>query len=455
MKNLLMSFLFGTIMLFNLQSFAKAKKTIIRGSINLSPEYLVQISDLFDRFSDNAAELVLDDKGKFQYTLYTEVNQYLEVSILPISKDRQLGATFPLFVKPGEKIDLKINYSQEDYLKVEADYKKNENNAFIDYSGFVNRKIKELFLAPKDSDNNLNEYFDYVNKVISKYAVKNSEIKEYLQLWAYNSYLSSFYSGRRNETLPLEVVDQIPLVFNSRFALTFYNTSNNINSYLNSFVSNERDRIKRLSLKAKKMKELFGNEELVSRVLESDLQRYISSYKITNIERYNQDIELLKEVLDEINIANLKTRVLQDFSNLINTSVGSFTPDVKFKDLKGNEVSLQDFRGKYIYIDLWASWCVPCIKEIPFLQELEKDYKDKDIVFVSISIDEKKEAWRKKVQELDLHGYQWEVSNSNFDKIMNVSGIPHFLLYGPDGKLIRYQAPRPSSAEIRSIFGNL
>ena len=130
-------------------------------------------------------------------------------------------------------------------------------------------------------------------------------------------------------------------------------------------------------------------------------------------------------------------------------------PDVLFKDLDGNEVSLDQFKGRYIYIDLWASWCAPCLKEIPFLKEFRESYKDKNIEIVSISLDEDKDAWRKAVENHNLVGNSWEAGDSGFDKIMNVRGIPHFMLYGPDGKLIMYKAPRPSSQEIIDIFDKI
>ena len=55
------------------------------------------------------------------------------------------------------------------------------------------------------------------------------------------------------------------------------------------------------------------------------------------------------------------------------------------------------FRGKYVYIDLWASWCVPCCREVPHLQKLEKELENKDVVFLSISIDQNPSAWKKKM----------------------------------------------------------
>src|SRR5690606_10369248 len=192
-----------------------------------------------------------------------------------------------------------------------------------------------------------------------------------------------------------------------------------------------------------------------SSTLQNDLERYVSSYKIVNKEVFNIDIARLESLLSKVDDEELQKRILNNFKNLHYTSLGSDIPVIKFKDAAGNEVSLEQFQGKYIYIDLWASWCVPCIKEIPYLQELEKLYKDKNLVFVSISLDSDKNAWRNKMNELSLHGHQWELGESNYDKLMNVTGIPHFILYGPDGKLIQYKAPRPSSNQIKSLFNKI
>ena len=107
-------------------------------------------------------------------------------------------------------------------------------------------------------------------------------------------------------------------------------------------------------------------------------------------------------------------------------------------------VDFSTFRGKYVYIDLWASWCTPCLKEVPALQKLEKELKNDKVVFLSISIDTKEDAWKKKMQEKNMHGNQlWDPENS-LGQALNVKGIPFFAIYDPEGKLYMHGAPRPS-----------
>lgn len=103
--------------------------------------------------------------------------------------------------------------------------------------------------------------------------------------------------------------------------------------------------------------------------------------------------------------------------------VGAPIPDVTFEDRSGNQHRLSDFKDKYLYIDLWASWCSPCCAEIPYLQKLEKSVTNPDVVFVSISLDENREAWEKKMDQLKLDGHQWIVKDGAFTDMLNVRGI--------------------------------
>ncbi|MES2863633.1 MAG: TlpA disulfide reductase family protein, partial [Bacteroidota bacterium] len=85
---------------------------------------------------------------------------------------------------------------------------------------------------------------------------------------------------------------------------------------------------------------------------------------------------------------------------------GSTSPSFKFENHKGGLTSLEDLKGKYVYIDVWATWCGPCRQEIPFLQKTEEAYHGKNIEFVSISIDvlANKEKWNKFVTDNKLGG---------------------------------------------------
>ena len=139
---------------------------------------------------------------------------------------------------------------------------------------------------------------------------------------------------------------------------------------------------------------------------------------------------------------------------------GTVSPSFDYENHKGGKTKLEDFRGKYVYIDLWATWCGPCKAEIPFLQKIEEEYHDKNIEFVSISIDKAKDhdKWKAFVDEKKLGGTQLMADNnweSAFVKTYQVIGIPRFILLDPVGKILELDAPRPSSPELKKILDSL
>ena len=139
---------------------------------------------------------------------------------------------------------------------------------------------------------------------------------------------------------------------------------------------------------------------------------------------------------------------------------GNASPSFTYENHKGGETSLADLKGKVVYVDVWATWCGPCKREIPYLKEIEEEFHNKNVAFVSISIDVKKDydAWRNMVTEKELGGIQLMADNdwkSKFVTDYGIKGIPRFILIGTDGNIINSDAPRPSSSEIRGILNGL
>ncbi|PVX45600.1 thiol-disulfide isomerase/thioredoxin [Flavobacterium sp. 103] len=143
-----------------------------------------------------------------------------------------------------------------------------------------------------------------------------------------------------------------------------------------------------------------------------------------------------------------------------NKMVGNPSPEFEYENYKGGKTKLSDLKGKYVYIDLWATWCGPCRAEIPFLQKTEEKYQGKNIEFVSISIDKAKDndKWKKFVTDKKLGGVQLFADNdweSEFVKSYGVNGIPRFILIDPNGNILNPDADRPSSAELQTQLDTL
>jgi thiol-disulfide isomerase/thioredoxin len=145
-----------------------------------------------------------------------------------------------------------------------------------------------------------------------------------------------------------------------------------------------------------------------------------------------------------------------------NTMMASnaMAPDFNYVTVDNKKVSLKDLRGKYVYIDVWATWCGPCKAEIPSLQKVEKDYHDKNIEFVSLSVDKQadKGKWEKYVKENKLGGIQVIADKdfeSEFIRKFNIAAIPRFILIDPQGKIVSGDALRPSDPALRDQLNKL
>ena len=146
------------------------------------------------------------------------------------------------------------------------------------------------------------------------------------------------------------------------------------------------------------------------------------------------------------------------------------TPSPAFSNYEndnGSKSSLNDFRGKFIYIDVWATWCGPCKAEIPSLKKLESQYKTKNIEFISISVDDARRsgsmekahtAWKNMVKDKQLTGTQLFTGNgwkTDFIQDFKINAIPRFLLIDPKGDIIDADAPRPSSKRLIELLNEL
>lgn len=138
----------------------------------------------------------------------------------------------------------------------------------------------------------------------------------------------------------------------------------------------------------------------------------------------------------------------------------AMSPEFSYVNIDNKKVSLKDLRGKYVYIDVWATWCGPCKAEIPHLQKVEKDYHGKKIHFVSLSVDRQadKPKWEKYVKDNKLGGIQ-VIADKDFDsefiKKYNIASIPRFILIDPNGKIVSGDALRPSDAGLRDLLNKL
>jgi len=190
-----------------------------------------------------------------------------------------------------------------------------------------------------------------------------------------------------------------------------------------------------------------------------DAQLYAhAKYGIT----YTEDLEQFYTLFMEGSSNETHREAIQEnYRTLKTVSKGQRSPAFNdYENYAGGTTSLSDLKGKYVYIDVWATWCGPCKVEIPFLKEVEKEFHNKNIAFVSISIDRAKdhEKWKKMVANKSLGGIQLFADNaweSGFVKDYLIKGIPRFILIDPNGMIVETNAPRPSSNDLKILLHSL
>ena len=151
---------------------------------------------------------------------------------------------------------------------------------------------------------------------------------------------------------------------------------------------------------------------------------------------------LLVDVVEKADSISLRHPLMQQISQRVNTykavAVGKIFQDVTAVNMQDQPSHLSDYagKGKYVLIDFWASWCKPCCTEMPELKQLYHQYKGKGLEIVSISIDQDKDAWQKKIKELQMNWPQMIDENREASKTYVVGAIPHTILLDPTGIIL-------------------
>jgi thiol-disulfide isomerase/thioredoxin len=133
---------------------------------------------------------------------------------------------------------------------------------------------------------------------------------------------------------------------------------------------------------------------------------------------------------------------------------GKKAPDFRVVNLRDSVTTLSGFAGRYVVLDLWATWCQPCKREAPFFEELAELYTDLDLAFASVSIDEQKQRWMMEAAQKKNKVVQlWAThAKEDFEEKLAVNSIPRFILLDPRGNIINAEMPLPSSPEFEEIL---
>ncbi len=380
-------------------------------------------------------------------TLEVDASPYGFYNVMSVKAQTQF--VMPLYVPTGTEavtIEARLQDGKMPYVVNNAD-----NEALSKFNMAAVARDRKLW-TEKLSAEELRPMFAGYDRQAEEAAGEgvSQPVKDYLKIWSYTSIYNAVRSlprvmGVDADSVPFSVSDVLPApseVLDCDLATIFQSSSGIIMGGMPK--GKLADRIDWLRAN-------YNTQSLRTSIETSMLENFLSKHNYWL--HYDEGLVELKGVVAKYGYDNKYVEEYQKFKRA--TKGADFPAEVVLKDVDGNVVDFAKFRGKYVYIDVWASWCGPCCKEVPVLQKLEKELQNDNVVFVSISVDATEAPWKSKMAALNMHGNQLIDSSKNFNDLMNIRGIPHFLIYDKEGKLYLYKAPRPSAGGTKYLLEEL
>lgn len=150
-----------------------------------------------------------------------------------------------------------------------------------------------------------------------------------------------------------------------------------------------------------------------------------------------------------------KARMQAVYERLQALTSGNPAPAFTMTDMEGKQVSLSDFLGKVVLVDFWATWCGPCMREMPYMLKLKETFAgEEDLVFMYISIDTDEQAWRQTVERMNITGVHFNTPGRErgVPPLYQVKYIPSFFVIGRDGKIFDNRPPMPASGGMAAVL---
>jgi thiol-disulfide isomerase/thioredoxin len=165
----------------------------------------------------------------------------------------------------------------------------------------------------------------------------------------------------------------------------------------------------------------------------------VSVGRFVGMNFYDTFVEVYQNFSPDIKNSEKGKEMAEKLKYFNQSKVGSLAPKFTLKDINGKTISLDDFKGKYVLIDFWASWCGPCREELPYIKELYKKYHNQGFEIISVAKDDKTESWKKAIVNENIESWNHLFATSDNSNIITdyfVNGIPHKVLIDKNGIII-------------------
>ena len=381
---------------------------------------------------DGSNYIVLDVENGSNISVTYDVRDYKSTLVFNGDRSERSNYRFQKNLKKDKALSREMyNLGENEYLALHRKLKKDLIDFIRTYEG-----ISEEFKA-KEIRNIHFEYLSYLFGYERSHAhyTNNLDFK--------------VSEGFNNEFEDLDYNNEDDFIFSRAYqGLVF-----------NHIRSKSRTSIKENPLQNKDLALLLTINDIPSDIIRNQLFYRVAVPVDLN---FTEELEPLYQNLMAAYSKRFKYLQKEEVRNDSKLSQGNPSPEFfNFENLAGGSMSLEDFKGQYVFMDIWATWCAPCKDQIPFLKKAEQIYHDKNIEFVSISVDKSEDYVKLKnlVKELNVGGTQLYANGQwrdlEFMTKYHVNSIPRFILIDPDGKIVDADAPRPSELRFIQLLDGL
>jgi len=393
-------------------------------------------------------------------------------------KDRTGWWLVTIYLKPGDKVELNINKDKG----WELVYGSEENKIMHDWSVISEPATHMLYentayisnkaISFKDFLENYTSVKPVVTAFVQKEQSNNPVFDGWFKLFAQEQMELSAYKIMSTPILTkIDPVTHKTIEDSSnsklpkpQYYLPFYKPFVEDKKFCDARILHFADALNMILyyrvIKAKYMSE-DEKKGFLTQKLEDQLNIYCNDtikglYLLTKLSQY-RSYDAMKEAINPVEKYFITDHMKEVYAAKQKAMYKSWllkaAPAMAFKmqDNHGKTFTMDDFKGKLVYVDIWATWCAPCKAELPYLKKTVEKFKDKNIAFVSVTIDKEKDKkkWMDMIENEHLVGTQlFGGEGSEFQKFYNAFSIPRFLLIDADGKIISVNASRPSDPTL-------